>query len=289
MVGLVVLNYNDFKTTIELLNRVKKYSSISKIVVVDNFSTDGSYEIIQTEFYDCSKIDVIRTKKNGGYGYGNNEGINYLVSTYHIRYVLICNPDVIFEERTVISLLKSLMEYKNVAVVSPLMYNGARELQAKSVWKIPSATQYMLFSTILLKNFCDDFYYSKDVFNNSMPWEAECVAGSMLMVDIEKFENVRIYDENIFLYCEETVLGMKVKSAGWKSMLIPSCSFFHLHSISVNKSIPKEIERDRLMWRSRLYVLKRYMKCNIIKMIAAKLIMNTTILEKKIRLILKRN
>ena len=36
MVGCVVLNYNDSKTTIELINRIGKMTSIDVIVIVDN-------------------------------------------------------------------------------------------------------------------------------------------------------------------------------------------------------------------------------------------------------------
>ena len=45
MVGCVVLNYNDSKTTIELINRIGKMTSIDVIVIVDNNSTDDSFSV----------------------------------------------------------------------------------------------------------------------------------------------------------------------------------------------------------------------------------------------------
>ena len=42
--GIVVLNYNDYKTTIKFLEMIKEYKGISKVVVVDNNSTDESGE-----------------------------------------------------------------------------------------------------------------------------------------------------------------------------------------------------------------------------------------------------
>ena len=42
--GIIILNYNDSENTIQMLNQIKDYSCLSKIVVVDNCSTDDSLE-----------------------------------------------------------------------------------------------------------------------------------------------------------------------------------------------------------------------------------------------------
>lgn len=63
MVGCVVLNFNDSKTTIELLNRMKNMKSIDVIVVVDNCSTDDSFSVLKQ--YTSKKIQVIQSEKNG--------------------------------------------------------------------------------------------------------------------------------------------------------------------------------------------------------------------------------
>lgn len=47
MVGCVVLNYNDSKTTIDLINRIGKMNSIDVIVIVDNNSTDDSFSVLK--------------------------------------------------------------------------------------------------------------------------------------------------------------------------------------------------------------------------------------------------
>ena len=38
-----IINYNDYETTKTLIDNIKDYKSIYKIIVVDNNSTDDSY------------------------------------------------------------------------------------------------------------------------------------------------------------------------------------------------------------------------------------------------------
>ena len=47
MIGFLIINYNDAKTTIHLLENIKHYSCIDQIVVVDNHSTDDSFDVLK--------------------------------------------------------------------------------------------------------------------------------------------------------------------------------------------------------------------------------------------------
>ena len=47
MIGMVIVNYNDYRTTKRLLDNVKNYKILKEIVVVDNKSTDDSLENLQ--------------------------------------------------------------------------------------------------------------------------------------------------------------------------------------------------------------------------------------------------
>ena len=71
-IGVVVLNYNDADTTDILLRDISLYPLIDHIVIVDNWSTDHSFEYLKK--WQSNRIDVLQTDKNGGYSYGNNVG-----------------------------------------------------------------------------------------------------------------------------------------------------------------------------------------------------------------------
>lgn len=99
MIGCVVLNYNDADTTLDLLKRIEPMEIIDQIVLVDNKSTDNSLERLKDQ--ESNKVHVVCAKKNGGYGSGNNVGIEYLRKNYSCDYIIIANPDVIFDESVI--------------------------------------------------------------------------------------------------------------------------------------------------------------------------------------------
>ena len=66
----VILNYNDAETTEQLVRLIHEYDVPEEIVVVDNASTDDSWD--QLKGLEDQKVHVIRAEKNGGYGAGNN-------------------------------------------------------------------------------------------------------------------------------------------------------------------------------------------------------------------------
>uniref|UniRef100_UPI0006D0DB42 glycosyltransferase n=1 Tax=Clostridium sp. NkU-1 TaxID=1095009 RepID=UPI0006D0DB42 len=91
-ISCIILNYNDAETTISLVNSLVNYEILDSIVIVDNCSTDDSASRLQA--IEAGKVHFISSEKNGGYGYGNNQGIRYAYGNLHATHVLIANPDV---------------------------------------------------------------------------------------------------------------------------------------------------------------------------------------------------
>lgn len=100
----VILNYNDAQTTMKLTESWKNSKVIRNIIIVDNCSTDDSWEKLgefKEEFAsdhpddpDKVQLHLFRTTENGGYGSGNQAGIDYAVQYLEPDYIIIANPDV---------------------------------------------------------------------------------------------------------------------------------------------------------------------------------------------------
>ncbi len=75
----IVLNYNGYSDTMECVGSLRKSIRPEKvdyqIVVVDNHSTDDSYELLQKALPE--EVVLLQSSRNAGYAYGNNVGIKY--------------------------------------------------------------------------------------------------------------------------------------------------------------------------------------------------------------------
>jgi len=73
--SVIIPIYNEFKTLEEILKRIKNQTHLDKeIILIDDFSTDGSRELIKNKLK--SKVQkIILNEKNYGKGYSVRQGI----------------------------------------------------------------------------------------------------------------------------------------------------------------------------------------------------------------------
>lgn len=119
-IGIVILNYLNWKDTIECVESLKTQTSDSyEIVVVDNGSNNESYLKLVEKYKGESNINIINTGKNLGYARGNNVGINYLIEKFEIYNILVVNNDTIFSDNSMIEYLSVINFDKNIGAIGP--------------------------------------------------------------------------------------------------------------------------------------------------------------------------
>ena len=274
--GFVVLNYNDYKTTIKLIENIKNYNSIDVIVIVDNCSTDESYKKISE--YTNNKIVLIKSDKNGGYAYGNNFGIHYLIENYKCDIIFIANPDVEFEENLVVEIKRQFEKNSEYSVLSGVMFDINGQVVKAPYWNIPSYT-YDLLDYFFIGRRINKKEFKIDYKQKIM--EVEVVPGSFLAIRSNVLKDIGYYDENTFLYCEESILATKLKNKGYKSGIITGISYKHMHSVSINKTF-KKVDTVKIFYDSKLYYNKKYNKIGRFKECILEIAMRISLLEYKI-------
>ena len=253
----VIVNYNDSETTSLLVNLICDYEHLDYIVVVDNNSTDNSYEKLNK--LTTKKTHILKAEYNGGYGYGNNFGIEYSYYTLKADYVLIANPDVIFSNECVKGLRSVLHTHQEIAISTAIPKKPNGENQSIIAWKIPTTSQEILsFSFILNKFLGSGKFYHKSHFLNKDFAFVEVVQGSLLMINANVFIKYGMYDEDFFLYGEEQVLATKMRDANYKSVILLNQSYIHNHSQTISKSFNSFYKRKKLSLKSKLLYLKKY-------------------------------
>lgn len=253
----VILNYNDAATTKALVCRLRDYRILERIVVVDNCSTDNSLE--QLRRLEDRKVKVIQAERNGGYGSGNNLGVRYAVEHNQATHVLIANPDISVSESCLARLLRVFGQDSQVAVVTARL-RDKQYGNLRNGWKLRGFVGELLamgpISRRLFRRFLD---YPDTWFQTKKAMYVEAVHGSMLMVDAARFLDAGGYDEHMFLYQEEAVLGQRMKALGLHSVLCLDCCYGHAHSASISRTFTGQMERQRLREESVLYYMKHYL------------------------------
>lgn len=274
-IDLIVLNYNDYKTTSKFLEKIKDYKTIDHIVVVDNNSSDDSYELLLK--YKSDKIHVIKSEKNGGYSYGNNYGIKYAIKEFNTEYIIISNPDVFFEEKVVDDMKKMYDKEERVAIVAPTMLiNG--ELKWTS-WKLPKFKDDLISLSDMLKRWLGDkTLYPKEHFNGEYSF-VDVLPGSLFMIPANVMKKIGFFDEDVFLYCEEKMLSKRLLDRGYKNIILNNITYDHQHSVSIGKNINNSIKIYKLMADSTYIYNVKYNNIGFLKKAIYKALVNIMLLR----------
>lgn len=264
--AFLVVNYNDYKTTIQLLNNIKEFQSLDKIVVVDNNSTDNSFDEIKKYIKKNKKdkfIDIIKNFENKGYGSGINYGAKYLKKTLGDCYIVVSNADIIIYSDEDISKLISTFD-SDTAVVAPIIKEHTGVSRG---WKVPTPFQDSLLNIIYIHNYLrPKLLFYKNEYYNEKNIQVDAVSGCFFIINSKYLEQINYFDENIFLYYEENTLAQKLKKINKKTMINTQVEVFHNHSVTIDKNINK-LKKYKILKKSQMYFQKKYNNANILEQI----------------------
>lgn len=230
MVSVIVLNYNAAKYARGCLKSVlaTKYPNF-EVIVVDNASTDGSFELIRRLF--AGKVRLLRNSRNVGYAEGNNIGFQ------HSRGDIIAflNIDTEVTENWLIELVKALALKEVGAVQSALIKLNDRRSVDSLGWTI-DALGYG-YATWL----------DSETWKSGEPFYAE---GSAMAMRKETINDALLdnlpFDPDYFLYFEDLDLSWRLRLRGYKVSLVRSSVVYHSRGYGLAEhSYPKVYYNSR--------------------------------------------
>jgi N-acetylglucosaminyl-diphospho-decaprenol L-rhamnosyltransferase len=215
-----IVTFNSEKVIFECLKSIKR---IKKIIIFDNSNDQKLKKKISLKY---PKIKFVLSKKNIGYGSGNNKIIN-LCET---KYLFILNPDTVLKKNCEDQLLKTLNQnIKDLSILAPI-------------------------SNDINYGFFDEFKNS----NTKNDFKVDYVKGFAMLVDIKKIKNIGKFDENFFLYLEEIDLCKRLAEKGYSVYINQIAKINHLAAKSSNLGLEFEKCRNwHWMW-SNFYFYKKY-------------------------------
>ena len=268
--AIVILNYNGADLTIECIRSLRECSELLNIVVVDNCSTDQSYEKIKKIFEKDKYTYIIANNENAGYAAGNNVGLRYIEKNLEkVETVCIMNPDIKVESvDTLYHLYEALGSEEKLAVITAqTIYNGKLRYPNDFGWKHLTTKYMLLGGTLLGKIIKTSIRYSSIDVNPENIAYADIVQGCFFMAKLKLFKEVDYFDEGTFLYEEEAILGKKMQRAGYKEAVLINEFVYHNHHEKDKKLIKRKnkIFDMTCFYNSRKHYVKFYSEISEIK------------------------
>ena len=253
--AIIVLNYNDYKNTIELVNIIKNYEQINYIIIVDNCSTNNSFEKLKE--LQSNKTKIIKTERNGGYAYGNNYGIKYAIRNYDIDYVIIANPDIRFEENTIELINDTINSQERCAIVAPIL-----DENEENYWKIPKYHNILACPFLILGKKIGNSKYKKNTYEIK---KVDVVSGAFFAITKKAYLDINGFDEDTFLYFEENIIACRLKQIDYNSYIISKARFKHKASTSIDMSYKSKIGPYKIYIKSVNIYANKYLKINTLQ------------------------
>lgn len=261
--GVVVLNYNDYITTIECINNLDKIKFIDYIVIVDNNSPNDSYHILQ-EFNKDNKYILLRSDNNNGYASGNNIGIKYLLDNTSVDVVGIVNPDVFFDEEFIKKIKSAFERYPEYSLITGLQYDSNDKISSRSFWRklerkdLITQNLYLL-SKITKINEASSKYIKKILKEENEVANVDVVEGCCFFIRSDDISQVGLLDEDTFLFFEEDILSHKLRALNKKVCVLTTAKFYHYHSKTL-KNIYSAFRTEFMLLKSREVFYKKYIR-----------------------------
>ena len=223
------MNYNDvtigivtFKSEKVIFNCLKSIKNIKKIIIFDN---SNDIELKHKILKKYPKIQFIVSKKNLGYGGGNNQ----ILKKSKTKYFFLLSPDTILKKKCEYELMKQINKIKDFSLIAPF----AKE-----------------------KNY-GYFQENKKIKNKNL-LEVDYVKGFAMLFNTKKIKKFKMFDENIFLYLEEIDLCKRLRKKNHKIYVCKNAKIVHIGAKSSNLGFEYEKCRNwHWMW-SKVYFDKKH-------------------------------
>jgi N-acetylglucosaminyl-diphospho-decaprenol L-rhamnosyltransferase len=234
--SVVVVTYNSAAWIERCLESVRGRETI----VVDNGSTDGTVALVRERFPAVRLLE----QENAGMGGGNNAGMRIASG----RYFLLLNSDAWVVGDAVTQLVAFADEHPEAAVVGPRLLNPDGSLQRSArafptLWRL--ATEYLFLRKLAPRSRLLNRFYEGG-FEHDVVREVDWLFGACLLVRRDAADEVGLFDEDFFMFSEETDWCYRFRQAGWKVYFFPGAEVVHVGGASHGGSLFAENVRGQL-------------------------------------------
>lgn len=216
LVDVVICTFNNSGIIGKCLLSLKKLSyRINQFIIVDDFSTDNTVELIKKDF---PWVSVTTKAAQSGPSDSRNIGINKSTA----EYILFLDSDVEVTKNFLMHLLKSIQQKENVAICGGklLLPDGTIDSAGGGLTKIGVG-------------FDIGHKKSNNLFNQGR--DVLYVPSAAMLVKRKLIKELGSFDETYFYGHEDTDLCWRVNIAGFRVYYEPRAVAYHHKNQTINK------------------------------------------------------
>ncbi len=282
LVSIIVVSYNTKKYTLECLRSVYEQTQgiTYEVIVVDNASSDGSVEAIETEF---PAVYLIKSTENLGFAAANNLAAQKAKGDY----LLLLNPDTVILDGAIQKLYKFAFANPNNLIYGGRTLFEDHSLNPTSCWKKMTLWSLFCYAAGLVSIFRRNKFFDPESYGS---WqrdtvrEVDIVTGCFFLIKKSYWDQLNGLHPDFFMYGEEADLCLRAKKQGAKPIITPEATIIHYGGVSEKKRSDKMIRlfhaKEQLIrrhWKRRtkfigilllrLSVFSRSLICNILQFV----------------------
>ena len=235
-VTIILVNYNGGRVTRECVDSLKRMRNQDySVIIVDNGSTDASFDELKQVYAEDPQICVIATGENRGFAGGNNFGIRTAIEQ-GTEWILLLNNDTEAEE----DFLDRMTENVDRETIYAPRINLFSD--KKTPWY---AAGWIDFNTGIVKN-----------GNPEKGGEVSFASGCCMLFSCDVFRKIGELDEGYFMYYEDMDYCLRAREAGIRIVYKPEAVIYH----KVGGTTGGEASKLSIYYnnRNRFYIIRQY-------------------------------
>lgn len=235
--AVVLLSYNSLPLVKDFLPKIIATTPLSKYVViyvVDNASTDGTFDFVSDNF---PEVKLIKFEQNQGFTGGYLKSLSQIEA---VNYVLISSDIEVTENwfQPAIDLLNSA---DDIAAVQPkiMSFDRRNEFEyAGAAGGYMDAFGYPFCRGRLINVLEEDQGQYNDIA------EIFWASGACLFIKSKAWKEAQGFDKDFFAHMEEIDMCWRLKGMGYRIMFQPQSVIYHMGGFVIKYGSPQKIFRN---------------------------------------------
>jgi GT2 family glycosyltransferase len=255
-VSICIVNWNVKEILAKCIQAIKQNTKDLdyEIIVVDNASTDDSVKKIGAEYPD---VILVASDVNLGFAKGNNLAVEYAKG----NYILYLNPDTEIVTNAIAGMHAFIDAHPECGAVGCKLTAPNGDIQYTCASSFPFPRREFNFFFCLNRLFPKSPYFSArelDYWDHLDSRYVECLSGACMLVRKEIIDELKGFDNELFMYAEDIDLCFRIIKAGWQNYYLSSENIIHYEGASSSKT-KKRYFSDMLQHESNYLFLKKNM------------------------------